>query len=75
MWSENNFQQLSFDDILLNMPEYLKNFLKDSWAHIFKKVISPVIDENSFLLFAVINHQVLIPCYCNYRELNLKRNL
>jgi len=48
MWSENNFQQLSFDDILLNMPKYLKEFLKDSWADVFQKVIFPAIDEKRF---------------------------
>jgi len=48
MWSENNFQQLSFDDILLNMPKYLKNFLKDSWADVFQEIIFPAIDEKRF---------------------------
>ncbi|HMA59698.1 MAG TPA: transposase [Halanaerobiales bacterium] len=48
MWAENNFQQLSFDDILLNMPKYLKNFLKDSWADVFQEIIFPAIDEKRF---------------------------
>lgn len=48
MWSENNFQQLSFDDILLNMPKYLKEILTDSWADDFQKVIFPAIDEKRF---------------------------
>ena len=48
MWAENNFQQLSFDDILLNMPKYLKEFLKDSWADVFQEIIFPAIDEKRF---------------------------
>lgn len=35
MFSKNEFQQLSFNDSVLNMPEYLKKILQDSWAHPF----------------------------------------
>jgi len=30
MWTKNSFQQMSFNDSLMNMPEYLKKILKDS---------------------------------------------
>jgi len=36
MFSKNEFQQLSFNDAVLNMPEYLKKILQDSWAHPFQ---------------------------------------
>jgi len=48
MWTKNSFQQMSFDDTLINMPGYLKDFLKDSWAHIFQKIIFPAINEDRF---------------------------
>ncbi len=48
MWTKNSFQQMSFDDTVTNMPGYLKDFLKDSWAHIFQKIIFPAINEDRF---------------------------
>ena len=48
MFSKNEFQQLSFNDSILNMPEYLKKILQDSWAHPFQQVIFPAIDEDRF---------------------------
>ena len=48
MFSKNEFQQLSFNDSVLNMPEYLKKILQDSWAHPFQQVIFPAIDEDRF---------------------------
>ena len=48
MWTKNSFQQMSFDDTVTNMPNYLKDFLKDSWAHIFQKIIFPAINEDRF---------------------------
>ncbi|RCW77915.1 transposase-like protein DUF772 [Halanaerobium sp. DL-01] len=48
MFSKNEFQQLSFNDFVLNMPEYLKKILEDSWAYPFQQVIFPAIDEDRF---------------------------
>lgn len=48
MFSKNEFQQLSFNDSVLNMPEYLKKILQDSWAHPFQQIIFPAIDEDRF---------------------------
>ncbi|MCF8002449.1 MAG: transposase [Halanaerobiales bacterium] len=48
MWTKNSFQQMSFDDTVTNMPNYLKDFLKDSWAHTFQKIIFPAINEDRF---------------------------
>ena len=48
MWTKNSFQQMSFDDTVTNMPKYLKDFLKDSWAHTFQKIIFPAINEDRF---------------------------
>jgi hypothetical protein len=47
-FSKNEFQQLSFYDSVLNMPEYLKKILQDSWAHPFQQIIFPAIDEDRF---------------------------
>jgi len=48
MWTKNSFQQMSFDDTVTNMPNYLKDFLKNSWAHVFQKIIFPAINEDRF---------------------------
>src|SRR6056297_4170564 len=48
MFSKNKFQQMSFNDSVLNMPKYLKKILKDSWAHPFQQVIFPAINEDRF---------------------------
>jgi len=48
MWSKNNFQQMSFNDSVMNMPDYLKKILKNSWAHPFQEVIFPAINEDRF---------------------------
>ena len=48
MWTKNSFQKMSFNDSLMNMPEYLKKILKDSWAYPFQKVIFPAINEDRF---------------------------
>src|SRR6056297_4340318 len=48
MFSKNEFQQLSFNDSVLNMPDYLKKILKNSWAHPFQEVIFPAINEDRF---------------------------
>jgi len=48
MWTKNSFQQMSFDDTVTNMPKYLKDYLKDSWAHTFQKIIFPAINEDRF---------------------------
>src|SRR6056297_400330 len=48
MWSKNNFQQISFNDSVMNMPDYLKKILKNSWAQPFQEVICPAINEDRF---------------------------
>ncbi len=48
MWPKNKFQQMSFNDSVMNMPEYLKKILKKSWAHPFQKIIFPAINEDRF---------------------------
>ncbi len=48
MFSKNEFQQLSFNDSVLDMPEYLKKIFEDSWTYPFQQVIFPSIDEDRF---------------------------
>jgi len=48
MFSKNEFQQMSFNDSVLNMPEYLKKILQDNWAHPFQQLIFPAINEDRF---------------------------
>lgn len=48
MFRKNSFQQMRLDDPLNNMPKYLKEILKNSWAHLFQKYIFPNINEERF---------------------------
>jgi len=48
MWAPNSFQQISLNDKVNNMPEYLRRILINSWAHVFQKVIFPEINEERF---------------------------
>jgi len=48
MWSKNSFQQMSFNDTVMNMPDYLKDILKNSWAYPFQEIIFPAINEDRF---------------------------
>ncbi|MBN4051165.1 transposase, partial [bacterium AH-315-L21] len=40
--------QISLNDKVNNMPEYLRRILINSWAHVFQKVIFPEINEERF---------------------------
>lgn len=46
MFARNNLPSVELDD--LDMPNYLKNNLINSWAHTFQKYIFPVINEDRF---------------------------
>lgn len=48
MFCRNSSQQISLNDPINNMPNYLKNILKKSWAHNFQKYIFPNINEERF---------------------------
>lgn len=48
MFVKNNIQQLSIDDPLHTMPQYLRDILEKSWAHPFQKYIFPHINEERF---------------------------
>lgn len=48
MFIRNNGQQFSLTDPLINMPKYLKDILKKSWADTFREYIFPNINEEPF---------------------------
>lgn len=48
MFCKNTFQQISLDDTVNNLPNYLKNNLMKSWAHAFQEYIFPNINEERF---------------------------
>ncbi len=48
MFSKNKFQRISITDGFLNMPQYLKDMLLNSWAHTFQEIIFPAINEDRF---------------------------
>lgn len=48
MFRKNEYQQMNFNDSVLNMPKYLQKILKNCWAHDFQEYIFPAINEDRF---------------------------
>lgn len=48
MFVPNNQQQLSLYDSFNDLPKYLQEYLRNSWAHTFQEVIFPAIKEERF---------------------------
>ena len=48
MFCRNNFQQTSLFDPISQMPKYLQDILKKSWAQSFRDHIFPLINEERF---------------------------
>ncbi|MBS3768115.1 MAG: hypothetical protein KGY75_08370 [Candidatus Cloacimonetes bacterium] len=48
MFVKNSYQQLSLYDSFDDMPKYLQDYLRNSWAHTFQKNIFPAINEERF---------------------------
>jgi len=48
MFVKNSYQQLSLYDSFDDMPKYLQDYLRNSWAHTFQKIIFPAINEERF---------------------------
>lgn len=48
MFVKNSHQQLSLYDSFEDMPKYLQEFLRNSWAHTFQEIIFPAINEERF---------------------------
>jgi hypothetical protein len=48
MFVKNSHQQLSLNDPLMDMPQYLKDTLFKSWAHVFQEKVFPMINEERF---------------------------
>src|SRR6056297_2197156 len=48
MFVKNSYQQLSLYDSFDDMPNYLQDYLRNSWAHTFQKIIFPAINEERF---------------------------
>jgi len=48
MFSKNPCKQMSIYDTLHDMPKYLRDYLLNSWAHVFNEKIFPAINEKRF---------------------------
>ena len=48
MFQTNKNQQISITDSFNQLPEYLKDYLRKSWAHEFQNTIFPAINEERF---------------------------
>ena len=48
MFRKNDYQQINFDDSVINMPKYLQKILRNSWAHNFQEFVFPAINEERF---------------------------
>ena len=48
MFVKNSHQQLSLYDSFDDMPKYLQDYLRNSWAHTFQEIIFPAINEERF---------------------------
>ncbi|WP_139902839.1 transposase [Clostridium thermarum] len=48
MFCRNNVQQTSLLDPIAQMPKYLQDILKKSWAQAFRDQIFPLINEDRF---------------------------
>lgn len=49
MFYKNNAQQTTFLEPVAQMPKYLQDILKKSWAQTFRDYIFPKINEERFL--------------------------
>ena len=62
VFQKNENQQMSITDSFNQLPEYLKDYLRKSWAHEFQNTIFPAINEERFPLFTVISlHGPILP--------------
>jgi len=48
VFQKNENQQMSITDSFNQLPEYLKDYLRKSWAHEFQNTIFPAINEERF---------------------------
>lgn len=56
MFCKNNAQQTTFLDPVAQMPKYLQDILKKSWAQAFRDYIFPQINEERFSVIYSSNH-------------------
>lgn len=57
----NDWQQITFNDVLWKLTDREKHILEKSWAKPFSERIFPLIDESKFACFTLKRRPARIP--------------